>query len=93
MVIEFRARPNYEMRIRRVEPQDLTTSDFQELSVEQDEEGSVPKIAFLHRPSVPPFTMVFSGNRQKFDEASKAVRQFSSVPEASPQPERAQHPC
>jgi hypothetical protein len=38
MVIEFRARPNYVMRIRRVELQDLTTSDFQGSSVEQDEE-------------------------------------------------------
>jgi hypothetical protein len=41
MVIEFKARPNYEMLSRHVELQDLTTSGLRELRVEQDQESNL----------------------------------------------------
>jgi hypothetical protein len=53
MVIEFGARPECGRQRRCVELQDLTTSDFQELSGEQYHERSVPKLAFVHQPPVP----------------------------------------
>jgi hypothetical protein len=81
MVIEFKARPNYEMRSRRVELQDLTTSDFRELRVEQDQESSGPRLPFCIDHLFPHFTSVVSSRnrRQKFDEASKAVGQCELV--------------
>jgi hypothetical protein len=65
-----------EMRSRRVELQNSALSDFQGLGVEQDQERSVPRLSTFCIDHLPPFTsVVFSGNgRQKFDEASKAVR-------------------